>query len=125
MAKVKAQSIPNVDIHLLALKAGSLTGGYLKAEDGETYICVDDVSQAALDMAMVDKVIVADATAREVATIRAAIIAALAATDTGMVRTIEDILTALVVKGLILKTDIPQAVLDKISAREALRSQLK
>ena len=49
----------------------------------------------------------------------------LAATDAGMIRTIEDILTALVVKKLILKTDIPQAVLDKISAREALRSQLK
>ena len=49
----------------------------------------------------------------------------LAATDAGMIRIIEDILTALVVKKLILKTDIPQAVLDKISAREALRSQLK
>jgi len=49
----------------------------------------------------------------------------LAATDAGMIRTIEDILTALVVKKLILKTDIPQAVLDKISAREALRRQLK
>ena len=55
----------------------------------------------------------------------AKVLVALAASDTGMVRTIEDILTALVVKGLILKTDIPQAVLDKISAREALRSQLK
>ena len=49
----------------------------------------------------------------------------LAATDAGMIRTIEDILTALVVKKLILKTDIPQAVLDKIAVREVLRSQLK
>ncbi len=49
----------------------------------------------------------------------------LAATDAGMIRTIEDILAALLVKGLIAQEDIPQAVLDKIAIRVALRSQLK
>lgn len=124
MAKIKASTAPHVDAHLLARIAGSNSGGYRKAEAGETYIFVDDVSQEALDAAMVDKAIVADAAARETATVRASLLAQLVASDAPMIRTIEDILTALVLKGLILKTDIPQAVLDKIAAREALRSQL-
>ena len=51
--------------------------------------------------------------------------AQLAATDGGMIRTIEDILAALVAKGLIVPEDIPKVVLDKIAVRVALRSQLK
>jgi len=49
----------------------------------------------------------------------------LAATDVGMIRTIEDILAALVAKGLVAQEDIPKVVLDKIAVRVALRSQLK
>ena len=120
-AKIKHSDY--LDLAKLTKTAGG-SSAWRELIDGETYIVVEGCEQAALEAALADKAVVADTTAREAATAKAAIISQLAATNEGMVRTIEDILAALVVKGLILKTDIPQVVLDKIAAREALRSQL-
>jgi len=69
MAKILFKGLPPIDLHLLAKKAGSLNGAYLKAEEGETYVCIDDVNQTALELALADKEVVADAKAREAATV--------------------------------------------------------
>lgn len=127
MAKVK---INRADYDISALcnqlaEATKMPAGYTTEEipgSDEEWFDFGDHDEAQVQAAI--DLYIADTPAREAATTRAAIIAALAATDTGMVRTIEDILTALVVKGLFLKTDIPRAVLDKIAAREVLRRQL-
>lgn len=66
----------------------------------------------------------AGAPARQAAIERETILDALAASDEGMIRTIEDILDAIVAAGLIQKSYIPKPVLDKIEARKALREQL-
>ena len=67
MAKIKYDK-STVDINLIAHVAGSFKGAYLAVEKGETYIFVDDVSQEALEAAMVDKDVIADAQARVTAT---------------------------------------------------------
>jgi hypothetical protein len=48
----------------------------------------------------------------------------LAATDADMARVGEDLLSALVSKGVIAETDLPQAARDKIAERRTLRSKL-
>jgi len=47
--------------------------------------------------------------------------AALAATDAGMVRVVEDLLTLLEAKGVLTAAELPQYEQDKIAARAALR----
>jgi len=49
----------------------------------------------------------------------------LAATDAGMSRVVEDLVTALLAKGILKEADLPQAVIDKISTRKELRTSLK
>ncbi len=48
----------------------------------------------------------------------------LSVTDLSMVRAIEDLVSALIDKGVIAETDLPQAVRDKIQARADLRAAL-
>lgn len=48
----------------------------------------------------------------------------LAASDAEMARVVEDIWDALVAKGLLAETDLPQAARDKTAQRKALRARL-
>lgn len=53
------------------------------------------------------------------------IIQALAASDSELARVTEDLIAVLVNKGVILFTDLPDAVQTKLLDREALRTKLK
>ena len=53
------------------------------------------------------------------------IINALAQSDTELARVTEDLITVLVKKGVILFTDLPEAVQTKLLDREALRNKLE
>lgn len=48
----------------------------------------------------------------------------LAASDAEMARVVEDIWTALIAKGVLAETDLPQAARDKTAQRKALRARL-
>ena len=48
----------------------------------------------------------------------------LAATDAGMIRTIEDLTNVLIAKGVIIKTDLPAFTVEKLDNRKALRAKL-
>ena len=45
------------------------------------------------------------------------------ATDAGMSRVVEDLVTVLINKGVILRTDLPAAALTKINARRIIRNE--
>lgn len=45
----------------------------------------------------------------------------IAATDMGFIRVSEDAIVALITKGILAKTDFPQAAIDKINYRRSLR----
>ena len=47
----------------------------------------------------------------------------IAATDSGIIRGVEDLLVALIEKALISKTDVSAVLVDKINARRALRGE--
>ena len=49
----------------------------------------------------------------------------LEASDLDFIRVVEDLIAALVDKGVIMMTDLPKAAQDKIASRGALRSKLK
>lgn len=56
--------------------------------------------------------------------LKAAARAELAATDVGMARVAEDLITALISKGVLAESDIPQPVRSKLDRRAELRSKL-
>jgi len=68
MAKVKSDLVENMDPRLLVKKAGG-TYGWHEMIGGEQYFVVEDCSQEALELALVGKEVVADAKAREAATV--------------------------------------------------------
>jgi len=123
MAKVKHILVDNMDPRLLVAKAGGVEGWH-EMIGGEQYFVVEGCSQEALEAALVDEMVAKDATDRINATAKRKILDALAASDAGMVRAVEDILDALVAAALIKESDIPKIVLDKIAARVALRAKL-
>lgn len=63
---------------------------------------------------------VEDTTAKEAAEA----LAALAASDVGMARLLEDLIATLEAKGIMNKAELPQAAQDKLAERETLRGKL-
>jgi hypothetical protein len=107
---------PDHDMPSLVRAAGG------NPEDRESFcyrrgaLYVKDVTQEALDQAVADY----DPAAAEATKARAE----LAATDSGMARMAEDIVDALVTKGIIALTDLPQSAQDRINSRAALRAKI-